>query len=160
MRRNAVIALTVSMVLLLGTLVCHAANWIKNNTDIPNKNVESNYYDSKSVKVRNKTLCWTEKTVLTDFGSKYYSKHLSQYPECQKNISTKGDAAYHQVDLEIKKGKYRTVAKRNYNKDNELLCSDKDTGTEFDKAWHEIPYQSPIYFREYELVTKYKLGDI
>jgi hypothetical protein len=148
------------MILLLSIPVCHAADWIKNNTDIPNKNVEANYYDSNSVRVRNKTLRWTEKTVLTGFGAQYYTKHLSQYPDCQKNIAGKGEVAYHQIDLEIKKGKFRTVAKRNYNKANELLCTDKDMGTEFDTAWHDIPYQSPIYFREYELVTKYKLGNI
>jgi len=160
MKKCNYITVTLITALLLGTLVCHAADWIKNNTDIPNKNMEANYYDSKSVKVRNKTLCWTEKTVLTSFGSQYYSKHLSQYPACQKSISSKGEVTHHQIDLEIKKGKFRTVAKRNYNKANELLCTDKDMGTEFDKTWKEIPYQSPIYFREYELVTKYNLGNI
>jgi hypothetical protein len=160
MKKNVVSAVTLSMILLVGTLVCHAADWIKNNTDIPNKNVEANFYDSKSVKVHHKTLSWTEKTVLTSFGSKYYTKHLSQYPACQKNIASMGEVAYHQIDLEIKKGNYRTVAKRNYNKANELVCTDKDTGNEFDKAWKDIPYQSPIYFREYELVTKYNLGEI
>lgn len=160
MKKGICITVILSAVLLFGTLVCHAANWIKNNADIPNKNVEANYYDAKSVKVRNKTLCWTEKTVLTSFGSQFYTKHLSQYPACQKSIASKGDVTYHQIDLEIKKGKFRTVAKRNYNKDDELLCTDIDMGTEFEKTWKEIPYQSPIYFREYELVTKYKLGNI
>jgi len=148
------------MILFSVPLICHAANWIKNNADIPNKNMEANFYDSNSVKVHNKTLYWTEKTVLTNFGSKYYTKHLSQYPACQKSISSKGDVTYHQIDLEIKNGKFRTVAKRNYNKSNKLLCTDKDMGTEFDTSWKEIPYQSPIYFREYELITKYKLGNI
>ena len=160
MKKGIHITVLLSAVLLLGTVVGHAANWVKNNADIPSKNVEANYYDSKSVKVRHKTLTWTEKTVLTSFGSTYYSKHLSQYPVCQKNMSSKGDVAFHQIDLEIKKGKFRTVAKRNYNKDGKLLCTDRDMGTEFDKDWKEIPYQSPIYFREYELVTKYKLGNI
>lgn len=160
MVRNTFIAGTFGLILLVGALDGHAADWIKNNTDIPNQNVESNYYDSKSVKVKNKTLKWTEKTVLTSFGSKYYSKHLSKYPTCQKNISEKGEATHHQIDFEIKKGKFRTVAKRNYNKDNILLCTDKDMGTDLDKSWHEIQYQSPMYFREYELVTKYNLGDI
>ena len=146
--------------LLVGALDCHAAEWIKNNTDIPNKNLESNYYDSKSVKVHNKTLSWTEKFVLTRFGAENYTKHLLQYPVCQKNISNKGDATHHQIDFEIKNGKFRTVAKRNYNKANELLCTDKDMGTEFDKSWQDIKYQSPMYFREYELVTKYNLGNI
>jgi len=97
---------------------------------------------------------------LTDFGAKYYSKHLSNYPVCQNNITKMGEATHHQIDFEIKNGKFRTVAKRNYNKDNKLLCTDKDMGTDLDKSWQEIPYQSPMYFREYELVTKYKLGNI
>jgi len=160
MRRKAFIAGFFGLILLLGTLDGHAADWVKNNTDIPNKNLEANYYDAKSVKVRKKTLMWTEKTVLTSFGAKYYSKHLSQYPVCQKNIAEKGEATHHQIDFEIKNGKFRTVAKRNYNKDNVLLCTDKDMGTDLDKTWHEIQYQSPMYFREYELVTKYNLGNI
>ena len=160
MKKGIYFSVILSAVLLLGAPVCHAANWIKNNTDIPNKNVEANFYDSKSVKVRNKVLSWTEKTVLTSFGSQYYTKHLSQFPACQKNIASKGDVTHHQIDLEIKKGTFRTVAKRNYNKANELLCTDKDMGTDLDKTWKDIPYQSPIYFREYELVTKYKLGNI
>jgi len=160
MKKSISIVVILSAVLLTGALACHAADWIKNNADIPNKNMEANYYDSKSVKVRNNILHWTEKTVLTSFGSKYYTKHLSKYPACEKSISAKGDATHHQIDLEIQKGKFRTVAKRNYNKANELLCTDKDMGTELDKSWHEIKYQSPMYFREYELVTKYKLGNI
>jgi hypothetical protein len=160
MKNRIYITVIFSAVLLSGTFVCHAADWIKNNADIPNKNLEANYYDSKSVKVRNKTLSWKEKTVLTSFGAQYYSKHLSQYPVCQKNISENGEATHHQIDFEIKQGKFRTVAKRNYNKDNILLCTDKDMGTELDKSWQEIKYQSPMYFREYELVTKYKLGNI
>lgn len=160
MKKGICITVILSAVLLSGALACHAANWVKNDADIPNKNMEANFYDSKSVKVHHKTLSWTEKTVLTSFGSQYYTKHLSQYPACQKGITAKGDVTHHQIDLEIKKGKFRTVAKRNYNKDNELVCTDKDMGTEFDTTWKEIPYQSPIYFREYELVTKYKLGNI
>ncbi len=160
MKANIYFTVILSVVLLSGTLVCHAADWIKNNADIPNKNLEANFYDSKSVKVRKNVLHWTEKTVLTSFGAQYYSKHLSKYPACQKNISSKGEATHHQIDFEIQKGKFRTVAKRNYNKAGELLCTDKDMGTEFDKSWQDIPYQSPMYFREYELVTKYNLGNI
>jgi hypothetical protein len=160
MKKNVFVVVAFGMVLLGGAVVGHAADWIKNNADIPNKNLEANYYDSKSVKVRKKTLSWTEKTVLTSFGATYYSKHLSKYPVCQKSMSSKGEATHHQMDFEIKNGKYRTVAKRNYNKANELLCTDKDMGTELDKSWQEITYQSPMYFREYELVTKYKLGNV
>ena len=160
MKKSMYVTVMLSVVLLFGTVVCHAADWIKNNADIPNKNLEANYYDGTSVKVHKNILHWTEKTVLTEFGSKYYTKHLSKYPACEKVISSKGDATHHQIDFEIQKGKYRTVAKRNYNKAGELLCTDKDMGTELDKSWHEIQYQSPMYFREYELVTKYKLGNI
>lgn len=160
MKKNIYLLGVLSMLLSVGGLDCHAADWVKNNVDIPNKNVEKNFYDSKSVKVRNKILSWTEKFVLTSFGEKQYTKHLSQYPACQKNILEKGDATHHQIDFEIQNGKFRTVAKRNYNKDNKLLCTDKDMGTEFDKSWQDIIYQTPMYFREYELVTKYKLGNI
>jgi len=160
MKGNAFIVGVLGIVLLGGALVCHGADWVKNNTDIPNKNLASNFYDSKSVKVQNGTLCWTEKFVLTSFGSKNYTKHLSQYPQCQKNISKMGDVTHHQIDFEIKKGKSRTVAKRNYNKDNKVLCTDKDMGNELDTSWQEIIYQTPMYFREYELVTKYNLGNI
>ncbi|MDD2581345.1 MAG: hypothetical protein PHR66_05045 [Desulfuromonadaceae bacterium] len=160
MKKNIFVVVVLGMVLSGGTVICHAADWIKNNTDIPNKNLKANYYDSKSVKVRKNILSWTEKTVLTPFGAKYYTKHLSKYPACEKSIASKGEATYHQIDFEIQKGKFRTVAKRNYNKSGELLCTDKDMGTELDKSWQEIPYQSPMYFREYELVTKYKLGNI
>lgn len=160
MKKIVLVVAALGMVLLGGTHVCQAAEWILNKADIPNKNLEANYYDGKSVKVRKKTLSWTEKTVLTEFGSKYYTKHLSQYPACEKNIASNGEATHHQIDFEIKKGKFRTVAKRNYNKDGELLCTDKDMGTELDKSWQEITYQSPMYFREYELVTKYNLGNV
>ena len=160
MKMNVFPAVVLGSVLRMCTLDCHAEKWVKNEVDIPNKNVEKNFYDSDSVKVHNKILSWTEKFVLTSFGEKQYTKHLSQYPACQKNILEKGDAAYHQIDLEIQNGKFRTVAKRNYNKDNKLLCTDKDMGTELNKSWQDIKYQSPMYFREYELVTKYKLGNI
>jgi hypothetical protein len=160
MKKGICSTVMLSAVLLLGTHVSHAADWVINKADIPNKNVEQNYYDSKSVKVRNKTLSWTEKTVLTSFGAQYYTKYLSKFPVCQKNISENGEVTHHQIDLEIKQGKFRTVAKRNYNKDNKIICTDKDMGTDLNKSWQEIPYQSPMYFREYELVTKYNLGNI
>ncbi len=160
MKKTVLIVVALGMVLLGGTLVCHGADWVRNNVDIPNKNVDKNFYDSKSIKVHNKILSWTEKFVLTSFGEKQYTKHLSKYPACQKSILEKGDVTHHQIDFEIQNGKFRTVAKRNYNKDNKLLCTDKDMGTELDKSWQDIPYQSPMYFREYELVTKYKLGNI
>lgn len=160
MKKNVFLAGVIGAVLLIGTLDCHAEKWVKNDVDIPNKNAESNFYDSDSVKVHDKTLSWTEKYVLTSFGEKTYTKHLSKYPACQQNILKKGDATHHQIDFEIKEGKFRLVAKRNYNKANELLCTDKDMGTEFDKSWKDIQKGSPIYDKYYILVTKYKLGNI
>jgi hypothetical protein len=160
MKKNVFLAGVFCSVLLVGTVESHAANWVKNRVDIPNKNLDSNYYDADSIKVKGKTLSWTEKFVLTSFGAKSYTKHLSQYPACRKNIEKKGDVAYHQIDFQIEKGNYRLVAKRNYNKNNELVCTDKDMGTELDNSWHDIAYGSPMYERHYLLVTKYNLGEI
>lgn len=160
MKNKLCTGVTLSILLLSGALVGHAADWVKNDVDIPNKNVKVNYYDAKSVKVRHKTLSWTEKTVLTDFGSTYYSKHLAKFPACRESMASKGEVTHHQIDFEIKQGKFRTIAKRNYNKANKLLCTDKEMEKDLDTSWRDIPYQSPIYFREYELVTKYKLGNI
>lgn len=147
-------------ILLFGALNCHAENWVKINVDVPNKNLESDFYDSGSVKTKHKTLSWTEKFVLTSLGVKSYTKHLSQYPACRDSINKKGDVTYHKLDFEIKNGKFRTVAKRNYNKDNKLVCTDKDMGTEFDKEWYDIEYGGPMYSRHYILVTKFKIGDL
>lgn len=160
MKRNVFIAGVFSFVLLAGSLDCHAENWVKNNVDIPNQNVESNFYDSDSVKVNDKTLSWTEKFIMTDFGAKNYTKHLLQYPACQQNMSKKGGVTHHQIDFEIKGGKFRLIAKRNYNKANELLCTDKDMGTEFDTSWKDVLYGSPMYERHYIFATKYNLGNI
>lgn len=160
MKKNVFLAGIIGSLLLVGALDCHAANWVKNDVDVPNKNVESNFYDADSVKANAKTLSWTEKFDLTSFGKKSYTKHLTKYPACQQNILKKGDATHHQIDFEIKEGKFRLVAKRNYNKDNELLCTDKDMGTELDKSWQDIVKGSPMYERYYILVTKYKLGNI
>ncbi|MBJ6727293.1 hypothetical protein [Geomesophilobacter sediminis] len=146
--------------LLAGAWTCQAANWVKNEVDVPNKNIEANYYDSKSVKAHHKIMNWTEKFVLTPFGSEAYTKHLKTFPTCAKAVEENGPAAYHQIDFEITKGKFRTVTKRNYTRDNKLLCTDKDMGKEFDTKWHEIVFRSPMYERYYLLVTKYKLGDI
>ena len=146
--------------LLIGATSGHAASWVLNKVDIPNKNVEANYYNADSVKTHAKTLSLTEKFVLTDFGTAAYTKHLSEYPVCKSNISTKGDVTHHQVDLEIKGGKFRMVAKRNYNKANKLVCTDKDMGNELDRSWHEVEYKSPMYQRNYILSTKYKIGDL
>ena len=159
MNKNLFFAGVLGAVLLMGTIDGRAETWVKNAVDIPNKSVESNYYDSDSVKLIHKTLNWTEKFNLTAFGIKNYSKHLSEFHGCQQNILKKGEVTHHQIDLQIKKGKYRQVAKRNYNKSNELICTDKEMGTEFDKSWHDIEYGSPMYERHYLLTTKFKLGE-
>lgn len=160
MKRNVFVAAVFGFVMLFGANNSHAEQWVKNNVDVPNKNLEANYYDSESVKAHKKTISWTEKFVLTSLGEKSYSKHLSQYPVCRNNIEKKGNVTYHKIDFEIKDGKFRTFAKRNYNKAGEVLCSDNDMGTEFDKKWYEIEYKSPMYERYYIFVTKYKLGNI
>jgi hypothetical protein len=160
MKRTVFMAGVAGFVLLAGTICGHAEEWVKNSVDVPNQNLEANYYDASSVKMHDKTIFWTEKFVLTDFGVKNYTKHLKQYPVCRENIEKKGDVAYHQIDFEIKGGKFRTVAKRNYTKGNALVCTEKDMGTGLDKGWYEIVYKSPMYERHYILVTKFKLGDV
>lgn len=159
MKKN-VLAGVLGSALLMVSINCQAANWIKNEVDVPNQNVAANYYDGDSVKVVSKALNWTEKFSLTDFGAKNYTKHLMQYPACKKSIEKKGDVTQHQLDFQIKGGKYRLVAKRNYNKNNELVCTDKDMGKELDTKWKEIKYKSPMYDRYYILATKYKIGDL
>lgn len=160
MLRNVCMTAVFSFVLLLGTIDGHAEKWVKNSVDVPNKNLKANFYDADSVKAKEKTISWTEKFVLTSFGSENYTKHLSQYPACRDSIAKNGSVTHHKIDFEIKEGKFRTVAKRNFNKTNKLLCTDKDMGTEFDKQWHEIVYKTPMYERHYILVTKYKLGNL
>ena len=158
--KNLIIAGLLGWALLVVATSSQAAHWVKNEIDAPNKNVEANYYNGDSVKVHGKTLSWTEKFVLTSFGTAAYTKHLSQYPACKRNISLKGDVTHHLVDLEIKGGQFRLVAKRNYNKANELICTDKDMGNELDRSWNEVKYKSLMYERYYMLATTYKIGDL
>ena len=159
MKKNLLAGILVSA-LLFGAYDCHAAHWVKNEFDVPNKNMAANYHDADSVKAHAKTISWTEKFVLTDFGSANYTKHLSKFPACQKGISANGSVDHHQLDFEIKGGKFRIVAKRNYSKDNKLICTDKDMGHELDTSWNEIENKSPMYERYYMLSTKYKTGGI
>ncbi|HJV66357.1 MAG TPA: hypothetical protein VJ550_11530 [Geomonas sp.] len=158
MKKNVVAALLGSA--LLASVNCQATDWVKNNVDVPNKNLEANYYDGDSVKAHDKTISWTEKYVLTPFGVEQYNKHLASFPVCKQNIASKGQVTYHQMDFEIKEGKFRVVAKRNYNKKDELVCTDKDMNKELDTSWHKVVYRSPMYERYYILVTKYKLGNL
>jgi hypothetical protein len=158
--KNLFFAGVLGSVLLIGAASGQAASWIKNDVDIPNKNVEANYYDGDSVKAHARSLTWTEKFVLTDFGAANYTKHLSQFPDCKSNIDKKGPVTQHQLDFQIKGGKFRLTAKRNFNKKNELICTDKEMGNDLDKAWHEIESGTPMYTRYYNLSTKYKIGDL
>lgn len=160
MERNTLISVVLCFIMIMITFEAHAEEWVKMDFDIPNQNLEANFYDSDSVKGHNKTLSWTEKYVLTSFGEKNYTKHLSQYPECRKNIKQLGNVTYHKMDFEIKEGKFRLVAKRNFNKANQMVCTDKEMGTEFDKSWKEVEPKSPMSERYYIFVSKYKLGNI
>jgi len=160
MSRIVCVAGMLGCVLLLGAVDGHAEKWVKNNVDVPNQNLEANFYDADSVKTKGKTIRWTEKFTLTELGQRSYSKHLMQYEACRSSIEKKGNVAYHKIDFEIKQGKFRTVAKRNYNTSDELVCTDKDMGTEFDKKWYEVEFRTPMYNRYYQIVTKYKLGNL
>lgn len=160
MSRIVCVAGVLGFLLLSVAVDGHAEKWVKNSVDVPNQNLESNFYDADSVKVKGKTIRWTEKFLLTELGERNYSKHLMQYEACRSSIEKKGNVTYHKIDFEIKQGKFRTVAKRNYNKSDELLCTDKDMGTEFDKKWYEVEFRTPMYERYYLLVTKYKLGNL
>jgi hypothetical protein len=160
MKKDVLVAAVLGFVVLTGARAGHAERWEKISFDVPNKNLEANYYDADSVKAHSKTIYWTEKFMLTSLGRKSYTKHIEQYPVCREAIKKRGEVVYHQIDFEIKDGKFRTVAKRNYSKDNKVLCTDKDMGTEFDKKWYEIIYKSPMYERHYLLATKYKIPDV
>lgn len=160
MNRTRLVGGMAGVLLLLAAVNGHAEKWVQINFNVPNQNLETNYYDAHSVKAVGKTITWTEKFVLTGFGQKSYTKHLLQYPACRTNIESNGDVAYHKIDFEIKQGKYRTVAKRNYTKEGKLVCTDREMGTEFDKKWYEIEYKTPMYERHYLMVSKHKMGKL
>lgn len=145
-------------VALMAGSICHAENWVKK--EFTSKVVEANYEDADSVKMtKDKAIHWSEKFVLTEEGRKNYNRHLSTFKGCKEAITKKGDVAYHVMDYEIKDGKYRHLAKRNYNKNNELVCTDKEMDKSVDMAWHRIGRKSPMEDTYYNLVTKYKLKD-
>lgn len=160
MKRHVSMAGMIALMILACTSVVRAEKWVKNSVDLPNQNIEANYFDSASIKVNGALLSWTEKFVLSEFGGKHYTKHLMQYPACRENIDKKGAVAYHQIDFEISKGKARRVAKRNYTAKDELICTDKEMGTEFNTEWSEIEYGSAMYNRYYIFVSKYNVGNI
>ena len=65
---------------------------------------------------------------------------------------------YFDKNNQIENNKFRVVAKRYYNKNNELLCSDKDMGNEFKSSWEKIVRGSLIQDAYYDLVTRYKVN--
>ncbi|MEI6704353.1 MAG: hypothetical protein WCL71_12595 [Deltaproteobacteria bacterium] len=155
MKKNVFLAGIVGFALLFGALVCHAEKWDKN--DYGDVSIESSYYDVDSIKVQEKLVSWTEKYILTSAGSKFTTSEASKHPVCKQNITKKGAVTHYQLDYQIESKKFRGAAKRYYNKDNELLCTDKDTGTEFKTSWNKIVRGSPIQNAQYDLVTKYKV---
>ena len=156
MKKNVILSGVMGAVLLFGTLVCHAEKWDKNK--YVDKTVESAYYDADSIKVQGKTVSWTEKSVLTSGGATFVTGDIKKYEACKQNIEKKGNVTQYQVDYQIEKGKYRGVALRYYNKANEIVCTDKDMGNEFNTSWNKIVRGSPIQQSHYDLVTKYKVN--
>ena len=157
MEKKFIMSGIMASVLLLGTVVCHAEKWDKN--DYKGNGVESGFYNADSIKVKNKTVNWTEKYIFANSSIDNVAKELSKFKNCKLGIAKKGNAAQVQVDYEIENNKkYRGVAKRFYNAKNELICTDKDLGLAvFDTSWHEMARNSPIENAYYDLVTKYKV---
>lgn len=143
--------------LVLGAVAGQAAEkWDKNSyTD---KAIRSGYYDASSVKSKGGVVSWTERYVLTPEGIEYVNTELSKHPACKEKIAKEGKVVEYQLDYEVKNNKqYRGVAKRYYNKANKVVCTDKETGTDFNTGWRTIERYSPIQQAQYDLVTKYKV---
>lgn len=155
MKKNVILTGVIGSVLIFGTLVCHAAKWDKNG--YVDAAIESGYYDAKSIKVKGKVVSWTEKYILTSDGAAFTASELSKHQVCKENIEKKGNVTQYQMDYQIEKGKFRGAAKRYYNKANELICTNKDTGNAFKTDWNKIVRGSPIQQAQYDLVTKYKV---
>jgi hypothetical protein len=155
MKRTLILSGVIGSVLLFGPLASHAEKWDKN--DYGDVSIESGFYDVDSIKVQGKVVSWTEKYILTSEGATFVKTQILKHPVCKQNIAKKGDVTHYQFDCQIEKGKFRGVAKRYYNKTNELLCTDKDTVNEFDTSWHKILRGSPMQQAQYDLVTKYKV---
>ena len=159
MKKCNFLAGVLGIVMMAGTVDSHAEKWVKNKTE-PSKNIEAVFYDADSVKACDKKVCWTEKYVLTGNGSKDNTDGLLKYEACKKRITTKGQVAYVLMDFEMASAQYRTVAARNYNKANELICSDTEMGIEQDKSWINIIYGSPMFEMFYKFVTEFNMGNI
>ncbi len=156
MKKNVIVFGTMATVMLLGTVVCHAEKWDKNS--YKDQAVEAAYYDTDTLKAQGKTISWTEKSVLTSKGASVVTSDINKYEACKQGIAKKGDVAHYVMDLQMERGKYRGVAIRYYNKANEMICSDKDLGKDFNTSWQKILRGSPLQQTHYDLVTKYKLN--
>jgi len=155
MKKDVILLGVIGSVLMFGPLVCHAEKWDKN--EYGDVTISAGYYDVDSIKVKGKLVSWTEKYILTSDGSKFTTSEASKHPVCKQNITKKGAVTHYQLDYQIEDKKFRGAAKRYYNKDNEVLCTDKDTGTAFNTSWNKIVRGSPIQNAQYDLVTKYKV---
>lgn len=146
---------------LAGFVLCAVAGqaaekWEKNSyTD---KAISSGYYDATSIKSKGGVVSWTERYVLTPEGVEYVNNELSKHPVCKEKIAKDGQVVEYQLDYEVKNNKlYRGAAKRYYNKPNKIICTNKETGTDFNTEWRKIERYSPIQQAQYDLVTKYKV---
>lgn len=156
MKNNVIMCGVTASVLLVGTLVCQAEKWDK--SDFKAKGVESGFYDADSIRAQGNAVNWTEKYIFESGEVKNVTAALSKHQECKQNISKRGDVVQFQTDYQIEKPKYRSIARRYYNKGNELICTDKDTGEEFNTSWDKIRRGSPMEKALYDLVTKYKVN--
>ncbi|MDR3579945.1 MAG: hypothetical protein P4L44_08295 [Oryzomonas sp.] len=148
-----ILAGVVGCFLLIGPIVCYADTWDK--SDFKDESVESAFFDKNSIKALGKTISWTEKFILTKDGAKSVTQKLSNFQACKQSINKNGDVAQYQQDFEVKGVKASIIEARYYNKDNEMLCTDKDEGKK-EITWSRIlkhPRLQKIY---YELLTKYK----
>ncbi len=155
MKNNVVMAGVLGVICLAGSGICSAEKWDKNNYE--DATIASSYYDAESIKLQGKVVTWTEKYLLTREGGNFTTIELSKHPVCKKALEKKGEVTHYQLDYQIETGKFRGIAKRYYNKGDELLCTDKDTGSVFNTAWYKILRGSPIEQAKYDLATKYQV---
>ncbi len=141
--------------LLFVTQMSYAEKWDKNGYS--DATIETGYYDVSSFKVKGKLVSWTEKYIFTGPGAAFANTELVKYKKCKDVIDKKGNVTQYQLDYQIENNKFRGAAKRYYTKENELICTNKDTGDDFKTDWHTIVRRSPIEQAEYDMVTKYKI---
>ena len=154
MKSNVILSGMMAALLLAGTADCHAEKWEKN--DYKANGVETGFYDADSVKVRDTTVSWTEKYLFTKTGGEGVTASLAKYPGCRQNMEKKGAVTQSQVDYQIENDRYRGVGKRYYNKNGELLCTDRDLKKdEFSRSWQRIQRHSSMENAYHDLVTKY-----